>query len=99
MNNISVQTTFSVPGTWLKIQLFDNDIEIATARGKNCATLYSAIIYQVEEAKSTDKDKKTKDATATSGGVTVSRSLFQTISDKFILVRIAKAQVYLTSFD
>ncbi|KAI8894553.1 hypothetical protein BC833DRAFT_651992 [Globomyces pollinis-pini] len=61
INNISIQTAFSIPSIFIKLTLYDNDVEIASCQGKGLATIYSVVINQTEEpvpVKSSKDDKK-----------------------------------------
>lgn len=55
LNNLAIQTTFSLPNVWIRLQFFDNDMEVYTSVGKGVACIYSAILYQAEEPKKDDK--------------------------------------------
>ncbi|KAJ3161058.1 hypothetical protein HDU86_007677 [Geranomyces michiganensis] len=66
---VSMQLTFLFPSVWLKLQVFDNDVEIHCARGKGVATLHVVNLVQTDEpqpippvTKATEKvEKKGKD--------------------------------------
>jgi hypothetical protein len=46
-----MQLNFSIPQVVVKLQVFDNDVEIASARGKGVATLHAVSLLQnTEEA-------------------------------------------------
>ncbi|KAI8609212.1 LD-carboxypeptidase-domain-containing protein [Chytriomyces sp. MP71] len=48
-NYASLQLTFSVPNAELKMQVFDNDVEIASGFGKGIVTLHAVNLLQVAE--------------------------------------------------
>ncbi|KAJ3357687.1 hypothetical protein HDU83_004842 [Entophlyctis luteolus] len=48
-NWASMQVTFSFPQAMLKLQVFDNDVEIASASGKGTAVLHAVQLVQVLE--------------------------------------------------
>ncbi|KAJ3193292.1 hypothetical protein HK101_005088 [Irineochytrium annulatum] len=45
-NFLSAQLTFSLPMVWMRIQLFDNDVEVAAGRGRGVVTLHSLQLVQ-----------------------------------------------------
>jgi hypothetical protein len=52
--NASLHVSF-LPNVVISLTLFDNDVEIASARGKGCATIRSVFMHLVEETKAVDK--------------------------------------------
>ncbi|KAI8919009.1 hypothetical protein DFJ77DRAFT_259325 [Powellomyces hirtus] len=48
-NSVSLQLTFTFPTVWLKLQVFDNDVEIQTARGKGVATIHVLNLVQTDD--------------------------------------------------
>ncbi|KAJ3017440.1 hypothetical protein HKX48_003542 [Thoreauomyces humboldtii] len=48
-NCVSMQLTFSFPTAWLKLQVFDNDVEIHCARGKGVATVHVLNLVQTDD--------------------------------------------------
>ncbi|KAL5034688.1 hypothetical protein BDV3_004205 [Batrachochytrium dendrobatidis] len=66
INNAAFQVTFSLSGIWIKLQLFDNDVEIFSTKGKGSAICYSALLYHSEDVvvKSSDKTKDDKRSVA-----------------------------------
>ncbi|KAJ3145718.1 hypothetical protein HDU89_006953 [Geranomyces variabilis] len=46
---VSMQLTFLFPSVWLKLQVFDNDVEIHCARGKGVATLHVVNLVQTDD--------------------------------------------------
>ncbi|TPX58755.1 hypothetical protein SpCBS45565_g07927 [Spizellomyces sp. 'palustris'] len=71
MNCVSMQLTFSFPSIWLKLQVFDNGVEVQSARGKGIATIYALNLMQTDDPvvaptavtkteKGTDKPEKSE---------------------------------------
>lgn len=50
LTNASLHVSF-LPNVIISLQLFDNDIEIASARGKGCATIRSVFMHLYDEPK------------------------------------------------
>ena len=49
-NNVSINTTINLPGIWIRLQLFDNDVEIFSARGKSSVMCSSVVLHHSEDA-------------------------------------------------
>ncbi|KAJ3309415.1 hypothetical protein HDV04_006156 [Boothiomyces sp. JEL0838] len=67
INNLSLQVSFSMQSIWIKVILFDNDVEICAVQGKGMATINNVLLYQAEEpipVKPSKDDKKGPAASA-----------------------------------
>ncbi|KAJ3269871.1 hypothetical protein HDV01_000833 [Terramyces sp. JEL0728] len=61
INNLSLQVSFSMQSIWIKIVLYDNDVEICSVQGKGLATINNVLLHQAEDpppAKPSKDDKK-----------------------------------------
>ncbi len=58
MSLVSIQTQFSYPSIWIKLQLFDNDVEIFSTQGKGLAIIPSIALYLSDDPTPTKKDDK-----------------------------------------
>jgi hypothetical protein len=58
MNLVSIQTQFSYSSIWIKLQLFDNDVEIFSTKGKGLAVIPSISLYLSDDPTPAKKDDK-----------------------------------------
>jgi hypothetical protein len=61
VNPASMQVTFSISELWIKLQLFDNDVEVFSGRGKGVVTIPVYFFLMAEEPKP-EKGKDDKSA-------------------------------------
>ncbi|KAH6594261.1 hypothetical protein BASA50_006733 [Batrachochytrium salamandrivorans] len=93
INNAAFQVVFSIPSVWIRLQIFDNDTEILSTRGKGTATCYSAILHHYEDmvaVKASDKSRDDKKnsiaaAAAAAAAVTAASLLQPTPKHKYIV--------------
>lgn len=87
MNPASMQVTFSISELWIKLQLFDNDVEVFSGRGKGVVTIPVYFFHLTEEPKP-EKAKEEKGAKEKPASQGAARSILQ--KHKYILQAIVE---------
>ena len=60
VNPASLQVTFSFSDLWIRLQLFDNDIEVFSYRGRGIVTVPLFLFYSSDDGKPAEKPKDDK---------------------------------------
>lgn len=61
MTLASMQTVFSLQNVWIKLTLFDNDVELCSSSGKGTATINNVVLHISDDpapVKPSKEDKK-----------------------------------------